>query len=104
MASEEWGVIDSKYDWSTGAYEEVARVHPEWAGKAICDMNFELVACKHGTKGALRCTYEYEAFMKNFIKHVPFMREVYPEGAEVMSPVETWSDDFSWRYQEFLQW
>ena len=30
MAAEEWGVINSKYDWSTGAYEEVFTVHPEW--------------------------------------------------------------------------
>ena len=29
MAAEEWGVVDSKYDWSTGAFQEVFTVHPE---------------------------------------------------------------------------
>ena len=32
MAAEEWGIIDSKYDWSTGAYNQVFRVHPDLAG------------------------------------------------------------------------
>ncbi len=40
MAAEEWGIADSKYDWSTGAYAEVFNVHPEWAGKVIGDFNF----------------------------------------------------------------
>ena len=26
MAAEEWGIIDSKYDWSTGAYNQVQRM------------------------------------------------------------------------------
>lgn len=44
MAAEEWGVVDSKYDWSTGAYEQVFTAHPEWQGKVIADFNFELPA------------------------------------------------------------
>ena len=40
MAAEEWGIIDSKYDWSTGAYNQVFRVHPDWQGKVIADLNF----------------------------------------------------------------
>ena len=32
MAAEEWGVIDSNFDWSTGAYEQVFTAHPEWVG------------------------------------------------------------------------
>ena len=44
MASEEWGVADSQFDWSTGAYEQVFTVHPEWRGSVIADLNFELPA------------------------------------------------------------
>ena len=40
MASEEWGVADSQFDWSTGAYEQVFTVHPEWRGQVIADLNF----------------------------------------------------------------
>ena len=38
MAAEEWGVVDSKYDWSTGAYEQVFTAHPEWQGKVVADL------------------------------------------------------------------
>ena len=53
MAAEEWGVIDSKYDWSTGAYNQVFRVHPDWQGKVIADLNFELPAHAHNTRDAI---------------------------------------------------
>ena len=29
MAAEEWGVVDSNFDWSTGAYEQIFTAHPE---------------------------------------------------------------------------
>ena len=79
MAAEEWGVVDSKYDWSTGAYEQVFTAHPEW----------------HGKKDAVRCTYEYASFMKKATEHIQPSKEAYPEGMEVHFPIQTWSDDFS---------
>ena len=42
LAAEEWGVSNSRYDWSTGAYNQITNVHPEWVGKAFANMNFEL--------------------------------------------------------------
>lgn len=97
MAAEEWGVVDSKYDWSTGAYEEVFTVHPEWRGKIIADLNFELPAVAHGTKDAIHCTYEYVKFLKKFLEEVQGleMPSAYPEGIGIEAPIETWSDDFS---------
>ena len=95
MAAEEWGVVDSKYDWSTGAYEQVFTAHPEWQGKVIADFNFELPAHAHGKKDAVRCTYEYASFMKKATEHIQPSKEAYPEGLEVHFPIQTWSDDFS---------
>lgn len=95
MAAEEWGVIDSKYDWSTGAYNQVFRVHPDWQGKVIADFNFELPAHAHNTQDAIRCTYEYENFMKDFVQTLDVPADAYPDGMTVLSPIETWSDDFS---------
>ena len=95
MASEEWGVCDSKYDWSTGAYEEVFRVHPEWRGKVIADFNFELPALMHKAQDAIHSTHEYRAFLENFLKKLPVSAACYPEGICVSTPIETWSDDFS---------
>ena len=95
MASEEWGVCDSKYDWSTGAYEEVFRVHPEWRGKVIADFNFELPALMHKAQDAIHSTHEYRAFLETFLKKLPVSAACYPEGICVSTPIETWSDDFS---------
>ena len=95
MAAEEWGIADSKYDWSTGAYAEVFNVHPEWAGKVIGDFNFELPALSNGNLDGIRCTYEYKDFFEDTLKALPTLSPAYPEGVLVSAPIETWSDDFS---------
>mgnify|MGYP003373839024 FL=1 len=95
MAAEEWGAVDSKYDWSTGAYEQFFNVHPEWQGKVIADLNFELPALAHGTADAVRSTYEYERFLNHFIDGLPKLTEAYEGRVKVLTPIETWSDDFS---------
>lgn len=95
MAAEEWGIADSKYDWSTGAYAEVFKVHPEWAGKVIGDFNFELPALSNGNLDGIRCTYEYKDFFEETLKKLPALSPAYPEGVLVSAPIETWSDDFS---------
>lgn len=95
MAAEEWGIADSKYDWSTGAYAEVFNVHPEWAGKVIGDFNFELPALSNGNLDGIRCTYEYKDFFQDTLKALPALSPAYPEGVLVSAPIETWSDDFS---------
>lgn len=95
MAAEEWGVTDSKYDWSTGAYNEIFRVHPNWQGKIIANLNFELPAHAHNTRDAIRCTYEYTDFIREFTDSLRVPAEAYPDGITVLYPIETWSDDFS---------
>ena len=96
MAAEEWGIENSKYDWSTGAWQQVFKVRPEWQGKVIADLNFELPAYAHNPWDAVRSTYEYEDFLTEFVKTFPVdAKKVYSEGLRVQCPVETWSDDFS---------
>ena len=95
MAAEEWGTANSKYDWSTGAYSQIFRVHPEWAGKIIADLNFELPAYAHDTQDVIRCVYEYAGFLREFSQGFRDVGHIYPDGVSVVSPVLTWSDDFS---------
>ena len=95
MAAEEWGVVDSNFDWSTGAYEQVFTAHPEWVGKVIADLNFELSALAHGTRARIRSCYEYTRFLEEYLSELPDLTQAYPEETRVTSPIETWSDDFS---------
>lgn len=95
MAAEEWGVENSPFDWSTGAYEEVFHAHPEWRGKVIADLNFELPAYAHGTRARIRSTYEYQEYLEDFLNDLPELTVAYPEETRITAPIETWSDDFS---------
>lgn len=104
MASEEWGVADSQFDWSTGAYEQVFTVHPEWRGSVIADLNFELPALAHGTRARIRSTFEYVSFLEEFLEELPSLTGAYPEETRITAPIETWSDDFPLRLPEFRRW
>ncbi|MGN0507497.1 MAG: M28 family peptidase [Lachnospiraceae bacterium] len=95
MAAEEWGVADSGFDWSTGAYEQVFTAHPEWVGKVIADFNFELPALAHGTRARIRSCYEYTRYLEEFLSELPMLTRAYPEETKITAPIETWSDDFS---------
>ena len=95
LAAEEWGVSNSRYDWSTGAYNQIFNIHPEWVGKAFANMNFELPAYEHTTQDEIRSVYELNNYLTEFAKEVPKLSEVYKDGISVVSPLRTWSDDFS---------
>ena len=95
LAAEEWGISDTKYDWSTGAYRQVFEARPEWSGHVIADLNFELPAHAHSTRDAVRCTYEYADFVRGFVDAVQMPKGIYPEGMTTLYPIETWSDDFT---------
>ncbi|QFG01242.1 peptidase [Psychrobacillus glaciei] len=95
LAAEEWGVSNSRYDWSTGAYNQIFKVHPEWVGKAFANMNFELPAYEHTTQDEIRSVYELNNYLTKFAKKVPSIDGVYKDGISIVSPLRTWSDDFS---------
>ncbi|SDN80086.1 PA domain-containing protein [Psychrobacillus sp. OK028] len=95
LAAEEWGVSNTRYDWSTGAYNQIFNIHPEWVGKAFANMNFELPAYEHTTQDEIRSVYELNNFLTEFGKTVPSVDGVYKDGISVVSPLRTWSDDFS---------
>ncbi|MBS4224706.1 M28 family peptidase [Lederbergia citrea] len=95
LAAEEWGVSNTRYDWSTGAYNQIFNIHPEWVGKAVANINFELPAYEHTTMDEIRSVYELKNYLENFAKNVPSVNGVYEEGISIVSPLRTWSDDFS---------
>ena len=95
MAAEEWGMTNTRYDWSTGAYKQVFEAHPEWAGKVIANINFEMPALSIGDTDSIRTSYELKRFMEGFLPTIPTVEGVFPGGVEIIVPTQTWSDDFS---------
>ena len=45
----EWGASYSQFDWTVGAWEMINHVHPEWVGKTLAFINFELPAYEFDT-------------------------------------------------------
>lgn len=95
MAAEEWGTSDTRYDWSTGAYNQIFRLHPEWAGKIVADINFELPALDAGDEDLVRSSYELKTYLEEFKNGVPAVEGAFPAGVSIIAPTQTWSDDFS---------
>lgn len=95
-AAEEWGATNTRYDWSTGAYNQIFNLHPEWVGKAFVDINFELPAYQHSPADEIRTVYEYESFLNNWKERIPTVEGAYPEGVFVTGGLRTWSDDYSY--------
>ncbi|MEG0381012.1 MAG: M28 family peptidase, partial [Kurthia sp.] len=95
LAAEEWGVSNTRYDWSTGAFNQIFKVHPEWAKQTFANINFELPAFEHMDANEIRSVYEFKDFLTDFATTVPKVDGIYKDGIKVVTPLQTWSDDFS---------
>lgn len=95
LAAEEWGVSNTRYDWSTGAFNQIFKVHPEWAKQTFANINFELPAFEHMDANEIRSVYEFKDFLTDFAPTVPKVDGIYKDGIKVVTPLQTWSDDFS---------
>jgi hypothetical protein len=95
--AEEWGAIDSLYDWSIGAWNSVNRLHPEWIGKTLAYINFEYPAYQMKAFDEIRTVEAYDSFLNDFIeKDAPKPVDCYPEGTRTEVGLTTWSDDFAY--------
>lgn len=46
--SEEWGYENSQADWAIGSFQQLTKVHPEWAEKAFAVVNIDGAYCVEG--------------------------------------------------------
>lgn len=94
--SEEYGAIDSIYDWAIGAWNQVNTVHPDWVGKALAYINFELPAFEFADSTHVATTPELYSFIKDYVENgAPVPEGCYPEGVITEGyPQFTYSDDF----------
>ena len=96
-AAEEWGTVDTRYDWSVGAYNQVFKVRPDWAAKSFAMLNFEQPGSEHVKTQEIRTVYEYKTFIESIADRIkPSVSGVYEGGIKVTTPPRTWADDFSY--------
>ncbi|MEI8216353.1 MAG: M28 family peptidase [Eubacteriales bacterium] len=98
--SEEYGAINSASDWSIGAWNQVFKIHPEWVGKALTYINFELPAYEFEKVTRTDSAPELQTFITDFAKNNPNAPQpvgVFPGGVVPGLDTYTYSDDFSYQ-------
>lgn len=101
--AEEWGASGTQFDWTTGAWEMINNAHPEWAGKTIAMINFELPAFYDGmSQGQISCVPEFSTLTKTFVETSGLLAEpvdsIYPDGISAESvDTNTMEDGVSYR-------
>lgn len=102
--AEEWGALGSQYDWTTGAWEMIHTAHPEWAGKTIAMLNFELPGAYDGApKWQISCVPEFAGVITALTGEGGLFTEpvngIYPEGLDPVSvDTNTQEDGVSYRW------
>ncbi len=95
--AEEYGAINSYHDWSIGAWNQINRIHPEWAGKALAYINFELPAYEFTEFAHTTSAPELYSFLAEFAKVAPQPENCFPQGIATEGYIQgTWDD--SWSY------
>lgn len=98
--AEEWGSSYTQYDWTVGAWEMINNIHPDWVGRTLAFINFELPAYEFDSYTSTYSAPEMYSMLDYFAKRYEFSPE--PEGcfpAGVLTDgyqTYTYSDDFSY--------
>ena len=98
--AEEWGSSYTQYDWTVGAWEMINHVHPEWVGKTLAFINFELPAYEFGTYTSTYSAPEMYSMLDYFVneyEYSPKPEGCFPDGVLTEGyQTYTYSDDFSY--------
>jgi hypothetical protein len=98
--AEEWGSSYTQYDWTVGAWEMINNVHPEWAGKTLAFINFELPAYEFDTYTSTYSAPDMYAMLDWFTNEFPYTPvpdKCFPDGVLTEGYQSyTYSDDFSY--------
>ncbi|MEM3870037.1 MAG: M28 family peptidase [Candidatus Korarchaeum sp.] len=89
--AEEYGVVDSYYDWLIGAWWRITEAHPEWQSKAVIYLNVEGMAHK-GVRLGVDVVPELSSFLSEVLED---SRDLLPYGwedpfGEIYSWTEAW--------------
>jgi Iap family predicted aminopeptidase len=93
--AEEYGQADSPWDWCTGAFAQISRLKPEWVGKAVGAVIFELCGFKEAPTFDLYVSPELGPLAEDVLARLK-VQPLYPLGARLNKLVTTWEDSFSY--------
>ena len=98
--AEEWGSSYTQYDWTVGAWEMINNVHPEWVGRTLAFINFELPAYEFDTYTSTYSAPEMFTMLDYFAneyEYSPDPEGCFPDGVLTGGyQTYTYSDDFSY--------
>ncbi|MDO4553099.1 MAG: S-layer homology domain-containing protein, partial [Bacillota bacterium] len=98
--AEEWGSSYTQFDWTVGAWEMINNEHPDWVGKTLAFINFELPAYEFGTYTSTYSAPEMYKMLDYFVNKYPLSPDpegCFPDGVKTAGyQTYTYSDDFSY--------
>lgn len=93
--AEEYGQADSPWDWCTGAFAQITRINPEWAGKAVGAVIFELCGFREAPTYDWYVSPELAPMADEILERLD-LGDHYPLGSRLHKLVTTWEDAFSY--------
>lgn len=98
--AEEWGTTYSLFDWTTGAWNMINKAHPEWVGKTLAFINFELPAYEFADYTSVYSAPEMYSLIDHYVNEYPLSPDpegCFPAGVKTAGyQTYTYSDDFSY--------
>ncbi|HYF95390.1 MAG TPA: M28 family peptidase [Symbiobacteriaceae bacterium] len=93
--AEEYGQADSPWDWCTGAFAQISRLTPGWAGRAVGAVIFELCGFKDAPTFDWYVSPELAPLAEDVLDRLK-TDGAYPLGKQLFRIVRTWEDSFSY--------
>lgn len=98
--AEEWGSSNTQFDWTVGAWNMINKVHPEWVGKTLAFVNFELPAYEFADYTSVYSAPEMYSMIDYYVNEYPLSPDpagCFPSGVKTDGyQTYTYSDDFSY--------
>lgn len=89
--AEEYGILDTYYDWCYGAWYQITKTHPEWVGQSVAYVNFELMGMA-GLPLDVNLAPELASFVHNVLGQ---NNAKLPYGFKVTPVPHSWADHWT---------
>ena len=94
--SEEFGAMNTHYDWLIGSWNFLKDKIAMWDGKMVGDINLELMAWKGTDKFHVRSSDTLYSFINGTMNN--FKTSGFAQGVDMSASPSTWSDEWSYSY------